>query len=312
MAKHKTLHLKHLIGIEFLNKEMIEYFFERAEYYLVSCLAKNAVLKDLQGKVITTLFFEPSTRTRYSFVLAAKRLGAIVLNPSLADSSTQKGESLIDTVQTFEAMGTDCLIVRHKNNNIADFLTAQLLNTTALVNAGDGSNEHPTQCLLDLFTIYRHKKYFSGLKVAIVGDIAHSRVAHSLVSGLHKMGTEEIRLVGPANFMPTQVDQWPVSVFEEVKSGLHEVDVIYALRIQKERMSEDQLPDSEKFFAQYGVTQAHLAYAKSDVIVMHPGPMNRGVEIESMVADGPHSVILEQVRNGVAIRMAVLASLMLE
>jgi len=310
MAKKPSLNMRHLITMENLDEKRIKSLISDAKDYLHQLSKKDFICNKLSGKVVTTLFFEPSTRTRYAFVLAAQRLGALVLNPNLGSASIQKGETLIDTVRTFEAMGTNAFVIRHPDNNVAGYIASELMSSTSIINAGDGSNQHPTQTLLDLFTISQYKSDFKKLKVAIVGDIAHARVTHSLVEGLKIMQTEEIRLVAPEPFLPEDINEWDVDVFDSLEAGLDDVDVIYTVRIQKERMDQEQLPDNEKFFNKFGITTDALSFAKPEAIVMHPGPMNRGVEIESMVADGPQSVILNQVRNGVAMRMAILETLL--
>ena len=303
--------MRHLISMESFDEVLIKSLIDDAKDYLNLITKKEYVSNKLSGKVITILFFEPSTRSRYSFQLAANRLGAIVLNPELSSASIQKGETLIDTVRTLEAMGTHVFIIRHPDNNVAGYVASELMSTTSIINAGDGSNQHPTQTLVDLFTISQYKSDFKKIKVAIVGDVAHARVAHSLVDGLKIMQTEEIRIIAPDAFIPSDAKTWGVHIYNSLEEGLDNVDVIYALRIQKERMDKTQLPDNEKFFNKFGLTADALTYANPEAIVMHPGPMNRGVEIESTVADGPQSVILNQVRNGVAMRMAILELLLL-
>ena len=306
MTKKTKPVLRHLIEMGVLDKQTIDYLFQSAEHFLINSLEKETLLKTLSGKVVTNLFFESSTRSRNSFIIASKRLGAIVINPDMSTLATVKGESLIDTIRTFEAMGTSLFVIRHSDNNAAAFVAAELSSNASVINAGDGDNQHPTQGLLDLFTIHRHKPNFPELKVAIIGDILHSRVARSLIEGLHIMGVQTIRLVAPAGLVPNDVDRLGVQVFHTLKDGLQDADVVVALRIQKERMQQASIPDPNKFYQQFGLTLESLAYAKPDAIVMHPGPINRSVEIDSSVADGPQSVILEQVRNGVAMRMAIM------
>jgi aspartate carbamoyltransferase catalytic subunit len=308
MFKSKpTLH--HLLSIQSLNKETITYFLDRAEFFLKTALAKQEVLTTLHGKVIVNLFFESSTRTRNSFEIAAHRLGAIVLSPDIKQSSVNKGEIVIDTARNLEAMGAALLVVRHSENHFAQFLAAELKTTTAIVNAGDGINEHPTQTLIDLMTIRQHMPDFSKLTIAILGDILHSRVAHSLIIGLRTMGVTNIRLVAPVYFMPNE-SEFNVKVYHSMEEGLRDVDVVYSLRIQKERIAAAQLPKDEQYVQNYGLTAERMALAKPNAIVMHPGPMNRGVEIESSVADGAQSAILQQTKNSVAVRMAVLETLL--
>ncbi len=310
MSKKVKPSLRHLVDMDSLDLETITYLFDSAEQFLSSCLEKDAVLKTLVGKIVTNLFFESSTRSRNSFFIAAKRLGAIVVNPDMSTLATAKGESLIDTVHSFEAMGTSLFVIRHSDNNTAAFIAAELSTNASVINAGDGDNQHPTQALLDLFTIHRHKPNFSELKVAIIGDILHSRVARSLIEGLKIMGVAGIRLIAPEALVPTDAEQLGVDVFHTMEEGLQDIDVVVALRIQKERMQEALMPDPDKFYQHYGLTPTTLAFAKPDAIVMHPGPINRGVEIDSSVADGPQSVILEQVLNGVAMRMAIMDCLL--
>ena len=299
-----------LISMESLDLEKINYLFDRSSYFLKNCVEKDQVLDTLSGQVIVNLFFESSTRTRNSFEIAAHRLGAIVLSPNLAQSATTKGELLIDTIHNLEAMGAKLLIIRHAENNLAQFLAAELSANVGIINAGDGSNEHPTQALLDLFTIKQRVTDFSSLTVAILGDVAHSRVARSLIIGLRLMGVERIRIIAPDYFMPDSDDTLRADLFNELDAGLADVDIVYVLRIQKERMTEAQYPDEGAYFKAFALTQEKLALAKPDAIVMHPGPMNRGIEIESAVADGPQSVILSQTQNAVAVRMAVIETVL--
>lgn len=305
-----TVKLENLISLENLSTSTISELLNRAEFFLENAINKKTALNALSGKIIANLFFEPSTRTRNSFDIAAQRLGAMVLNPDMQTSATCKGESLVDTIRTFEALGTDVFVIRHADNNTANFVANELSGNAAVVNAGDGVNQHPTQALLDLLTIRQHKHFFGNLTVAIVGDIAHSRVARSLIQGLNSMGTQQIRLIAPKALVPDDAAGLDIHLYDSLKEGLHGVDVIVALRIQKERMQVADIPDTKKFAQQFGITTDTLAYAKPDAIVMHPGPINRGVEIESAVADGPQSVILQQVHNGVAVRMAVLDAIL--
>ena len=310
MSKKVKLPTQHLIEMTSLDQEIIQSLFDRAEFFLENSINKGVTLKSLADKVVVNLFFEPSTRTRNSFILAAKRLSALLLNPNMGQSATIKGESLLDTIHSFEAMGADLFVIRHPDNNTASFIATELKSDASVINAGDGNNQHPTQCLLDLFTISRHKKNFTDIKVAIIGDILHSRVARSLVDGLHIMGTKGINLIAPETFAPADPDEYRASIYHTLQEGLQGVDVIVALRIQRERMQTALMPDPDRFYKEFGLTPATLAYAKTDAIVMHPGPMNRGVEIDSSAADGPQSVILEQVRNGVAMRMAIMDALL--
>lgn len=311
MLKSTPLTMHHLLSMQSLNEKMITYLLDRAETFLKTVVAKQAMLDTLRGKVIVNLFFEPSTRTRNSFEIAAKRLGAIVLSPDMQQSSTKKGELLIDTIRNLEAMGASLLVIRHPDNHLANFLATELNASLSIVNAGDGSNEHPTQTLLDLMTIRQHFQTFAHLTVAIVGDVAHSRVARSLVIGLQTMGVTNIHLVAPDYFTPTEDNMITgVHFFDSMEEGLRNVDIIYMLRIQKERITPELHPKDDHYFKKYGLNEARLLLAKPAAIVMHPGPMNRGIEIESSVADGSQSVILQQTQNSVAMRMAVLEMLL--
>jgi aspartate carbamoyltransferase catalytic subunit len=260
---------------------------------------------------VFNLFFENSTRTRTTFEIAAKRLSADVINLNIGASSTSKGETLLDTVDNLTAMNADMFVVRHAESG-APHLIATHLNRTGrnhvhVINAGDGRHAHPTQGLLDLFTIRHYKKEFRHLTVAIVGDVLHSRVARSLIHGLTTLGTPEVRVVGPKTLLPTAVNAMGVRVHHDMRAGLAGCDVIVMLRLQNERMTGALLPSAGEYFKHYGLTPAKLALAKPDAIVMHPGPMNRGVEIDSAVADGARSVILPQVTFGIAVRMAVMS-----
>lgn len=298
--------MQHLVDMEALTSESITQILDKAQEYLVDCLANNAVLTTLKGRLVIILFFEPSTRTLNSFSLAAQRLSAIVLSPNMGTSATVKGESLLDTIHTFEAMGAELFIIRHADNNTAQFIASELNSPASVINAGDGDNQHPTQGLLDLLTIRQYKQNFKRLTVSIIGDIAHSRVARSLIQGLKIMGTEDIRLIAPESLLPDDIEQLRVKVFHSLRQGLPNSDVVVALRIQKERMQQADIPNTQKFYRQFGLTAETIALAKPDAIIMHPGPMNRGVEIDSQVADGQRSAILQQVRNGVAVRMALM------
>jgi aspartate carbamoyltransferase catalytic subunit len=253
------------------------------------------------------LFFENSTRTRTTFEIAAKRLSADVINLDISTSSTAKGESLLDTIDNLVAMQADIFVVRHSVSRAPIEIAQHVPAHVHVVNAGDGSHQHPTQGLLDMYTMRHFKKDFSGLKVAIVGDIVHSRVAKSNICALRTLGCTDIRAIGPESLLPSDLDMLGVKVFHSMEEGLKGVDVVMTLRIQKERMEVGQVPEGDAFFSQYGLTPTRLALAKPDAIVMHPGPMNRGVEIDSAVADGPQSVILNQVTFGIAVRMAVMS-----
>src|SRR6185369_9664220 len=261
----------------------------------------------LRGKSIFNVFFEGSTRTRTTFEIAAKRLSADVINLNVAVSSTSKGETLLDTVFNLQAMDADMFVVRHSQSGAAHLIARHVKPGVAVINAGDGRHAHPTQGLLDLFTIRHYKKDFSGLTVAIIGDVLHSRVARSLIHGLTTLGAPEVRVIGPQTLLPAGVEALGVKVFHDMREGLRDCDVVVMLRLQSERMKGALLPSAQEYFKHYGLTAEKLELAKPDAIVMHPGPMNRGVEIDSSVADGPHSVILPQVTFGIAVRMAVMS-----
>jgi aspartate carbamoyltransferase catalytic subunit len=271
----------------------------------------------LKDKTIALLFFEKSTRTRCSFELAAKRLGACVLNFDSASSSTGKGETLLDTIDNLQAMGVDLFVIRHPETGACQEVADHLGDRASVINAGDGKGEHPTQALLDIFAIQRHTSRPSSLKelgikqlsVAIVGDVLHSRVAHSNILALKALGVKDIRLVGPSALLPL-VPEAGVTHHQDILSGIKTVDVLMVLRLQKERMEEALIPHPEMYFEQYGLTEERLKYAQPDAIVMHPGPMNRGTEISPEVADGPQSIILSQAKYGVAVRMAVMCTLL--
>ncbi|RJQ45665.1 MAG: aspartate carbamoyltransferase catalytic subunit [Nitrospiraceae bacterium] len=294
---------KDLLGIKELSPEEIYHILDTASGFRDVLSRDIKKVPPLRGKTVVNLFFEPSTRTRISFELAAKRLSADVINFSVATSSVTKGETLKDTALTIKALGADFLVIRHSSAGVPHFLSRLL--DVSIINAGDGSNEHPTQALLDLFTVLSSKKKIKGLVVAIIGDISHSRVARSCIYGFTKLGAH-VRLICPPTLMPPDITNLGIEVFHNMEEGLKKADVIMTLRLQLERQSKGFLPSLEEYFYLYGLTQERMKLAKDDVIVMHPGPMNRGVEIESDVADGPHSVILDQVTNGLAVRMAVL------
>lgn len=261
----------------------------------------------LRGKTIINFFFEPSTRTRLSFEIAAKRMSGDTFNISASTSSATKGETLIDTARNLEAMNPDTVIIRHSSSG-APHLLAQNINCS-IINAGDGSHEHPSQGLLDIMTVLNHKKSIEGLNIAIVGDISHSRVAHSDIIGFTKMGAN-VRLAGPPTLMPVEVEQLGGTVYTDIREAVADADVVMALRIQQERQNDPLFPSLREYAIRYGINRELLKLAKDDVLVMHPGPINRGVEMSPDVADGVESVILEQVTNGVAVRMALLYLLM--
>lgn len=300
-------HLTHLLDIKSLDKHLIEQIFKQTDDVLFK--QHSTVKQLLKNKTLINLFYEASTRTRVSFELAAKRLGAAVVNIQSETSSATKGESLLDTLYTLQAMHCDLLVIRHPEEGTAHLLAQHASPETHIINAGDGQHAHPTQALLDTYTIRRHKPDFNTLCVAIIGDIKHSRVARSLIQALNILQTREIRVCGPETLIPADITQYGVNIFQTVDDCLEQTDVIVSLRIQKERMQSILLPNSEEYFKHYGINTKRLKLAKTDAIIMHPGPMNRGIEIAADAADGPQSVIREQVRNGVAIRMAIMTQL---
>jgi aspartate carbamoyltransferase catalytic subunit len=295
---------KHLLAIEGMYPPEIGQLLDLAESYALLNRSGKTQRDLLRGRTLINLFFEDSTRTRTSFELAGKRLGADVINMSVSGSSVNKGETLLDTATTLNAMQCDLLVVRHDQSG-APALLAQKVDA-AVINAGDGTHEHPTQALLDALTIRRRRGRLEGLTIAICGDIAHSRVARSNIFLLTTMGAT-VRLIGPPTLIPTGIEAMGVAVFHDMDAGLHGVDIVMMLRLQKERMTKGLVPSAREFFRFYGLDAARLARAKPDALVMHPGPMNRGVEIDSAVADdSSRSLIREQVEMGVAVRMAVL------
>lgn len=302
--------LKHFLTIEGLDRSLLLSILDNAESFFG--VGSRAVKKVplLRGKTIANLFFEPSTRTRTTFELAAKRLSADILNLNISSSATKKGESLLDTLHTLEAMQCDMFIVRHANSGAAHFIASHVSPEVCVINGGDGRHAHPTQAMLDMFTIRRHKQDFASLRVAVVGDILHSRVARSEIHALSILGAREIRVIGPRTLIPDGIESLGVEVFYSMQEGLQDVDVVIMLRLQHERMRSTVLPAASEYFQLYGLTEKKLAVASPDAIVMHPGPINRGVEIDSQVADGRRSVILQQVSHGIAVRMAVMAMTM--
>ena len=301
--------LRHLLSIEGLPASILIQILDTARSFVsvTEREVKNVPL--LRGKAIFNLFFESSTRTRTTFEIAAKRLSADVLNLNIATSSQSKGETLLDTVDNLSAMNADMFIVRHSQSGAAHLIARHVGPHIHVVNAGDGRHAHPTQALLDMFTIRHYKGGFSDLRVAIVGDILHSRVARSEIHALTTLGVPEVRVIAPRTLLPKQVENLGVHVFHDMERGLEDVDVVVMLRLQNERMDGALLPSAQEFFKYYGLTPGKVARAKPDAIVMHPGPMNRGIEIDSSVADGRQSVILPQVTFGIAVRMAVMALL---
>jgi len=305
--------LTHLLTLEGLPPAVIRHILDTAVPFVGIAEREVKKVPLLRGKAVFNLFFENSTRTRTTFEIAAKRLSADVINLNIGASSTSKGETLLDTVDNLVAMDADLFVVRHAQSGaphlIASHLIAKGRTHVHVVNAGDGRHAHPTQGLLDLYTIRHYKGDFANLTVAVVGDVLHSRVARSLIHGLTTLGTAEVRVIGPRTLLPAHVESMGVQVYEDMRLGLANCDVVVMLRLQNERMKGALLPSAGEYFKHYGLTMDKLAAAKEDVIVMHPGPMNRGVEIDSAVADGARSVILPQVTFGIAVRMAVMSIL---
>jgi aspartate carbamoyltransferase catalytic subunit len=305
--------LQHLLTIEGLPRDTIHHILDTAASFVGVSDREVKKVPLLRGKSVFNLFFENSTRTRTTFEIAAKRLSADVLNLNINTSSAAKGESLLDTIDNLSAMHADMFVVRHAASG-APFLIAEHLNRIRgphvnVINAGDGRHAHPTQGLLDMYTIRHFKKDFTQLRVAVIGDILHSRVARSDIHALTTLGVPEVRAIGPLTLLPSGMEQMGVRVFTDMREGLRDVDVIIMLRLQNERMRGALLPSAQEYYKHYGLTEEKLALARPDAIVMHPGPMNRGVEIESSVADGAQSVILDQVTFGIAVRMAVMTIL---
>ena len=305
--------LQHLLSLDGLPKGILSAILDTAAPFTEVAEREVKKLPLLRGKSVFNLFFENSTRTRTTFEIAAKRLSADVINLNISTSSTNKGETLLDTVDNLCAMQADMFVVRHASSG-APYLMAEHLRATGrddihVINAGDGRHAHPTQGLLDMYTIRHYKQDFTGLAVAIVGDVLHSRVARSQIAALTTLGVPEVRVIGPKTLMPTGLDKMGVRVFHDMREGLKDVDVVMMLRLQNERMAGPLLPSGQEFFKVWGLTAEKLVLARPDAIVMHPGPMNRGVEIDSAVADGAQAVILPQVTFGIAVRMAVMSML---
>lgn len=298
-----NLSVKHILGVRDLTVKDVELILKTAENLQEVLNRPIKKVPALRGKTVLLCFFENSTRTRASFEMAAKRLSADTLAFSSSGSSLSKGESLLDTVRNLEAMDPDCLVVRDSSSGIPHFLAGKI--RCPVINAGDGMHEHPTQALLDLMTIRKAKGKVKGLNVAIIGDILHSRVARSNILLLTKMGAK-VSVAGPASMIPADITQYPVSVFHDIRKVIPKADVIMMLRIQRERQTECLFPSLREYARFFGLNCETMAQAKEDVVIMHPGPVNRGVEIAPEIADGPHSVILDQVTNGVAVRMALL------
>jgi len=299
--------LLHFLTIEGLPREMLTEILDTAEGF--TGVSERTVKKVplCRGKIVANLFFENSTRTRTTFELAAKRLSADVLNLNISASATSKGETLLDTLRNLEAMHVDMFVVRHASSGTAHFIAQHADPGVGVMNAGDGRHAHPTQAMLDMFTIRRHKGEFAGLRVAIVGDILHSRVARSQILALNTLGVSEVRVIAPRTLLPADTRSLGVHVYHDMQEGVRGVDVIIMLRLQRERMQGALLPSEHEYFRLFGLTEERLALADPQVIVMHPGPINRGVEMDTQVADGGKSVILQQVSYGIAVRMAVIS-----
>ncbi len=299
--------LRHLLTLEDLPRAHIERLLDRAQGFVRPLGARPPLSNALAGITVANLFTEPSTRTRVSFELAAKRLGAAVVNLEVQLSSRAKGESMLDTVYTLQSLHVDVMVIRDAEQGVPELVAANVAAHVSVLSAGEAHVSHPTQGLLDALTVRQHKGRFAGLAVAIVGDIRHSRVARSAYHAFRALGVADLRIVAPPALMPDADEFAGCARHTSLKSGLKDADVVMLLRIQRERMGQADLPDADRYFAKYGLTPERLALARPDAIVMHPQPMNRGIEIASDVADGPQSVIRDQVRNGVAVRMAVLA-----
>ena len=302
--------LRHFLSIEGLSKAQLTGILDTANHLAKIPQKSVKKLPLLRGKTVVNLFFEASTRTRTTFELAAKRLSADVINIQVAASAAAKGESLIDTLRNLEAMHVDMFVVRHEQSGAAHLFARHAKPHVSVINAGDGRHAHPTQAMLDVFTIRRHKPEFHRLCVAIVGDILHSRVARSQIHALNSLGVAEVRVIAPRTLLPEAVESLGVQVYNDPQQGLRGVDVVIMLRLQRERMQGALLPSELEFFKTYGLTSERAALIKPDALIMHPGPINRGVEMASEVADSARSVILEQVEHGIAIRMAVMATVL--
>lgn len=299
--------LLHFLDIEGLNQSILTEILDIAESFTSVGDRQVKKVPILRGKTVANLFFEPSTRTRSTFELAAQRLSADILSLDVGTSSTTKGESLLDTLQNLEAMQIDMFVIRHQDSGSAHFFAQHVRPGVSVLNAGDGQHAHPTQAMLDMYTIRHFKKDFTQLRVAIVGDILHSRVARSQIHALNILHTGEVRVIAPRTLLPVDTESLGVQVFQNFEKGLQDVDVVIMLRLQKERMRGALLPSEKEYFRLYGLSQERLKRASPDAIVMHPGPANRGVEIESSVMDGNQSVILQQVGFGISVRMAVMS-----
>jgi aspartate carbamoyltransferase catalytic subunit len=301
--------LKHLLSIEGLPKRILNQILDTAESFVGVAEREVKKVPLLRGKTVCNLFFENSTRTRTTFEIAAKRLSADVITLNVSTSSQSKGETILDTIDNLTAMHADMFVVRHAQSGAAHMIAKHVASHISVINAGDGRHAHPTQGLLDVFTVRKYKPDMHNLRVAIVGDVLHSRVARSEIHALTTLGVPEVRVIAPKTLLPQDVEKLGVHVYHDMAKGLKDVDVIMMLRLQNERMAGAMLPSAQEYFKTYGLTAEKLALARPDAIVMHPGPMNRGVEIDSAVADGTQSVILPQVTYGIAVRMAVMSIL---
>lgn len=301
--------LQHLLSIEGLPKRILNQILDTAESFVNVTEREVKKVPLLRGKTVCNLFFENSTRTRTTFEIAAKRLSADVISLNVNTSSQSKGETILDTVDNLIAMHADMFVVRHAQSGAAHFIAKHVPAHIHVINAGDGRHSHPTQGLLDVFTIRKYKPDLHNLRIAIVGDVLHSRVARSEIHALTTLGVPEVRVIAPKTLLPTEIEKMGVHVYHDMRAGLKDVDVVMMLRLQNERMNGSLLPSAQEYAKTYGLTQEKLSLAKPDAIVLHPGPMNRGVEIDSSVADGNQSVILPQVTYGIAIRMAVMSML---
>ena len=302
--------LKHFLTINGLPRKTLINILDTAESFINFGQREIKKVPLLRGKTLVNLFFEPSTRTRTTFEIAGKRLSADVINLTAARMSLSKGETILDTVRTLEAMHTDLFVIRDHASGAAHLVARHLPDHVRVINAGDGRHAHPTQAMLDMFTIRQAKQEFSNLTVAIIGDILHSRVARSQIHALNILGAKEVRVIAPKTLIPTEIESLGVTTTSDMVDGLDNVDVIIMLRIQRERMDGQLIPSEQEYFNRYGLTEDKLQYAREDAIVMHPGPINRGLEIASTVADGARSVILAQVTNGIAVRMSIMAKIM--
>ncbi len=302
--------LQHFLTTSAHSREMLERILDLTSTFIDEKNREIRKIPLLEGKTVVNVFFEPSTRTRTTFEIAAKRLAAEVINLDASRMSTTKGESILDTIQTLEAMHVDLFVVRDSASGAAQLIAQHLPSHVKVINAGDGRHAHPTQAMLDMFTLRQAKGKIEGLTLAIVGDVLHSRVARSQIHALRILGTKEIRVIGPRTLIPTKIESMGVVAYSDMDTGLKDVDAIMMLRLQQERMDGQQIPSQQEYFYRFGLTEKRVSLAAKDAIVMHPGPMNRGLEIASDVADGPQSVILAQVTNGIAVRMAIMAMLL--